>query len=304
MTDTTENPWETAASDAEWSNQANLNFSLEEQPALEEEEFASKLVRYVVNTWHACDAVVGLAMCIYGAILWQAMKHQAVVMIVGGVLLMVQSIAGTYSVYRDALFRLGLLFSAYLSILFIPVLFFLSMVSLGMRHKLASFWADHQHDLHLSDKMVNFLKTHEHSPWILLLVLCVIEGLRWISLANYRQYLLEDDELALQLVPQSPRRMKRPWWWKSTKPQDDGLGDPLLGPSWVTGNSRSFQMEDGIDRNATSTTVWKRLFGKTQSSSHNVRDDGSVDFASVQEEWASRSEQDPLWWAREEQKES
>ena len=30
----------------------------------------------------------------------------------------------------------------------------------------------------------------------------------------------------------------------------------------------------------------------------NLRDDGSVDFASVQEEWASRTEEDPVWWSR------
>ena len=32
----------------------------------------------------------------------------------------------------------------------------------------------------------------------------------------------------------------------------------------------------------------------------NLREDASVDFASVQEEWASRTEEDPYWWTREE----
>jgi len=47
---------------------------------------------------------------------------------------------------------------------------------------------------------------------------------------------------------------------------------------------------------STSWFFWKS--SPTTPFSHNPRDDGSVDFASVQEEWASRSEEDPLWWSR------
>jgi hypothetical protein len=31
----------------------------------------------------------------------------------------------------------------------------------------------------------------------------------------------------------------------------------------------------------------------------NVRDDGSVDYASLKEDWASRLEENPHWWAQE-----
>jgi hypothetical protein len=30
----------------------------------------------------------------------------------------------------------------------------------------------------------------------------------------------------------------------------------------------------------------------------NVRNDGSVDYASLNEDWASRSEEDPHWWTQ------
>ena len=105
----------------------------------------------------------------------------------------------------------------------------------------------------------------------------------------------------------------RPWWWRHSKRRihdnDDDLGDPLLSPSlphWASEHqNQSYVMHHGMTTPEQDESFWSRLrrMGPPQSSSTTPRDDGSVDFASVQEEWASRSEQDPLWWSREEEEE-
>lgn len=333
-TDTSsENPWENAASDPMWAEsqqqqeqRQTINFSLEQngpddtfgtQDEEIEEESASKLVRYLVNSWHVTDATVGLTMAIYGAVLststststssaqqpQQLPKALVGSLVILGALSMLRASAGLYSIYKDAFGRMGMLLSAYMSVVWSFLLFVLSMVSLGFRNKIPSYLKDHQKQLHLNDTIVGFFERHIHFVWITLLVLCVLEGLRWISLVNYRAFMLEEDELALQLLPQSPsRRQHKPWWWSKSNRSDDEMADPLLGggPSWATTNNRSYQMDEGLGTNS-NDSMWSALFGKRSSTNGgNARDDTSVDFASVQEEWASRSEEDPFWWSREE----
>jgi hypothetical protein len=58
-------------------------------------------------------------------------------------------------------------------------------------------------------------------------------------------------------------------------------------------------MDDGVGERE-SRGFLGGLFGRSSSSNNNPRDDGSVDYASLNEEWASRSEEDPYWWTREE----
>jgi hypothetical protein len=47
---------------------------------------------------------------------------------------------------------------------------------------------------------------------------------------------------------------------------------------------------------------WRNTTDSTGNNETDIRDDGSVGFASVQEEWASRSEDDPHWWSKEDEK--
>lgn len=310
----TENPWENAASDENW-NQANFSMdqkaaddadTFEENPA--QEEVASRIVRYLVNSWHFADTSVGLAMIVYGVILGtQGKESKALVwtlFILGGILLLRAAI-GTYSVYSDFFGRLGMLLSAYMSTVMSFVLFIVSMVSLGMRQKIAPYLSEHQAGLHLSGGIVNFLHDHVHFVWAALLICCGVEALRWISLVNYRAYLLEEDEISVQLVQQPSRRHRKPWWWSTRRNSSnlrDDLADPLLGPNWAASNNRSYQMDHGLEPGGThtSTSMWSIFGSRRAGDDGNVRDDTSVDFASVQDDWASRSEEDPLWWAREE----
>jgi hypothetical protein len=112
----------------------------------------------------------------------------------------------------------------------------------------------------------------------------------------------------------------RPWWWNhrydtnydhDNDAAPDAMHESLLfggsnnnnnnngQPGWITGvGRRSYRMDDGVG------TPIRRWFGQrevNQSNRRNDQDDESViDYASLNEEWASRSEEDPYWWTREE----
>ncbi|GKY90368.1 hypothetical protein MPSEU_000010800 [Mayamaea pseudoterrestris] len=99
---------------------------------------------------------------------------------------------------------------------------------------------------------------------------------------------------------------RRPWWWdRQQQPRassNSHMRRPLLHdqglPDWVA-NGRRLRREQQSSR-------WFRLPWRgnhVAATNDHVRDDGSVDFASVQEEWASRSEDDPHWWTKEQEEE-
>jgi hypothetical protein len=110
----------------------------------------------------------------------------------------------------------------------------------------------------------------------------------------------EDDPYA------TPRR-HRPWWWNrhnsvSRVDGDERMRESLLGnngqPRWSSSGNQSYLMDDGVG--GTPRSFLGSLFGGRRSDSSNPRDDGSVDYESLNEEWASRTEEDPYWWTREE----
>ena len=307
----TDNPWENAVDNPSWSQ---ANFSMDQKEDVEEsaernpgqEELAGRIVRYFVNLWHITDVSVGFAMLVYGLVLHTEGKAPKALMglsLALGTVLMFRAVSGMYSTYKDFCQRVGILLSAYLSSVMSVALFIASMISLGMRQSIAAYLRAHQADLHLRAPMITFVENHVHFVWATLLVCCGIEALRSISLLSYRAYLLEEDELSLQLLPQPSRRNRKPWWWSSRRNADnrpEELADPLLGPSWATANNRSYQMDHGFDSEPI-PSMWTRMFGGSRvRDNSNARDDASVDFASVQEDWASRTEEDPLWWTRDE----
>mmetsp|Transcript_11396 Transcript_11396/g.12749 ORF Transcript_11396/g.12749 Transcript_11396/m.12749 type:complete len:311 (-) Transcript_11396:113-1045(-) len=304
--ESTKNPWENAVSDHDWSR-SNLSEEQKVESSEEEsspdEEIACKIVRFLVNSWHFFDFLIGLVLLIYGVVL--KIEGNILKIIFGalvslGVVLIVRASVGTYSVYKDQYLRFGMKISAYLSSLLSLSFFVTSMISLGEKSSIVRYLDQQKQHLHLPDSVTLFLKNNIHFIWISLLVLCGLEAIRWISLLNYREYLLEDDALSVQLMPLTSVRNRKPWWWKRQNTihnQVNDLNDPLLGPSWTVANSQSYQMDEGLDQANKGNSLWSKLFEK-----RNLRDDASVDFASVQEDWASKSEEDPLWWTREEGK--
>jgi hypothetical protein len=104
------------------------------------------------------------------------------------------------------------------------------------------------------------------------------------------------------------RATRRPWWWQSSS-----SGNITRGATDSEGRAGC---DNGPDRNDSEDGWfgWVRRQGRKPNpsttaaprlsffrSTHNFRDDGSVDFASVQEDWMNRSMEDPHWWSRDEQ---
>jgi hypothetical protein len=85
----------------------------------------------------------------------------------------------------------------------------------------------------------------------------------------------------------------RPWWWQQTQHHADSSRG---GHEGSAEEPSSFWHDD---RRWFSWLRRKRHCSPS-SGSNNPRDDGSVDFASVQEEWLNRSMEDPFWWSRDE----
>ncbi|KAG7369074.1 hypothetical protein IV203_031817 [Nitzschia inconspicua] len=104
-------------------------------------------------------------------------------------------------------------------------------------------------------------------------------------------------------------RRHRPWWWNhrsggGNRGDDTAMHESLLGnngqPGWTASGGQSYLMDDGVGT-PTSRRFLGGWFGfRGGNDNSNPRDDGSVDYASLNEEWASRSEEDPYWWTREE----
>jgi hypothetical protein len=103
------------------------------------------------------------------------------------------------------------------------------------------------------------------------------------------------------------RATRRPWWWQSSSSGNINRG--------ATDSDGRDGCDNGPDRgeNEGGWFGWVRRQGRKPNpsataprlsffrSTHNFRDDGSVDFASVQEDWMNRSMEDPHWWSRDEE---
>jgi len=153
-------------------------------------------------------------------------------------------------------------------------------------------------------QLLQFCK--EKYIWFVLLTWSILECARWQLFQSYRRQLIRRDDSETEIT--TPRRTARPWWWSLT-PRRVSLSDPLLDddiPQWVSDGRQAYHQHSGVSpqrrrrrrqQNDHGGRSWLFFWQKAD----NGRDDGSVDFASVQEEWASRSEEDPLWWTREEE---
>jgi hypothetical protein len=137
-----------------------------------------------------------------------------------------------------------------------------------------------------------------------LLIVGIIEGIRYIWI---RTWMHEEATTIRDVLNQSEiteqRRRQSPWWWGSR----DGHHERLLplssaGPHWSSGDGNGYHMDHGVgtpERTNTSSSSWWP-FRRRRDSDVNLRDDASVEYASLNEDWASRSQEDPFWWTREE----
>ncbi|CAJ1954850.1 unnamed protein product [Cylindrotheca closterium] len=138
------------------------------------------------------------------------------------------------------------------------------------------------------------------------LVFAAMEVLLFCFLRHCYASELEDIQDAENLSRYTSRAAGRsPWWWSGgggrnhrRRDNSDNLEEPLLfgQPSWTNRTSNNYQVRDGVNASSSSSSWWPFSRGV---SGQNARDDGSVDYASLNEDWASRSEADPTWWSRD-----
>ena len=223
----------------------------------------------LVRVWHIVDGLVlGVVLCFYG---W------SVPIVLGRVLLL---LLGTIRIVRFGLICITpttkLTIGWCLACTVIYVL--LALVSLGMKSKMIHYIVTHESELHIGPNIGHFLEHHTHTIWIMLLAAAVLE----LALAYTR--INKQNDLALSTLQEQLR----------TTPG---------GPPWANHTRSNPRVDVAVDQEGIQRTAARnrRLFSNwfnTPSQPTDLRDDGSVDFSSVQDEWASRSEEDPFWWTK------
>lgn len=129
-----------------------------------------------------------------------------------------------------------------------------------------------------------------------------LELLQWLILIRFHYLDMEANELIS--LRRQHNRSNSPWWLQRS-PRRSNVDEPLLNgqPAWTSNNySRDYSINEGISRS--SSSWWP--FGRSSNNNNNTtqgRDDGSVEYASLNEDWASRSEADPFWWTNEDDEE-
>ena len=299
------NPWSEAAGSPK--NTVSTPLTAHQRHTQEEISCFLSTLQSLVRVWHVLDGLVGLILTLYGCILIPTHLIFPIFLTLGmGILLLVRSFAGLSGLNSDALDRFGLrLSSVYLSPFLAFEYLILSFLCMGNHAILVDYIQNHASQLHFSTQVVSFVETHHHALWVVLLVSAIMELIRWWTVPILQAWLLQLDtslgspDIELLYTPN-----RKPWWWQQQRQQrlsrredENGLHDALLEqPHWAQqhNHSRNYSIHDGISQHDTS--FWSRWFG----SSPRDNDDESVDFASVQEEWASKSQEDPFWWSREE----
>jgi hypothetical protein len=158
---------------------------------------------------------------------------------------------------------------------------------------------------------------------LLLFALAVVEGIRYIWI---RTWMHEEESMERDVLNQSEmtgitsrRSSSQPWWWRNNNGERrSSLASPLLSggggsgsgssgrPHWSSGERETgYHMDSGVgtpvgnNNSGSGSGSWWPFGRRRGNTGEDLRDDGSVDYASLNEDWASRSEEDPFWWTQE-----
>jgi hypothetical protein len=246
---------------------------------------------------HLLDIIIALSCLVYGAF-WK--NGQAKQQHKEPILLMVwASLVALRAFFGLTNTKCGWSASGYLALILATAYFIISMICLGMKKKsLESF-------IYVQPWMVKFLGMHENTIWATFLGLSLWECIRWALVNHYLQQEREQEDhqallaqgTAAPNTSMTSNAQRRPWWWnKNDSNQGTSISEPLLdnsnNPNWTHTGAGDYHMDDGVGEPTLRRSVWWPW-------SRNLRDDASVDYASLNEDWASRSEEDPLWWTKE-----
>jgi hypothetical protein len=272
-------------------------------------------LRSAVKLWHVLDGVVGFSLTIYGLSIIPSHLFLPLFLNLGmGVVLLIRSMAGLSGLHSDLMTRCGLRVSgAYLSPVFGLVFFVFSCCCMGNHAVLIEYLNKYHSQLHFLPQFVTWLQQHHHALWVAFLISTLSEGIRWRLVPRLQQMLVDIDTHLDNNIPNTPTSpSKTPWWWQHhhyrNSDRNIDLDDPLLPhhhhhhhhegePPWVHAHNNSYSIHDGTSPQQ-DNSFWSKLF----RSPHKTRID-ELSFQSVQEEWASKSQEDPFWWSRDEEEE-
>ena len=250
-----------------------------------------------LQVWHLLDVVLGGCITLYGALIsaQTSVETIAVVLVLAvGILVLARGLGGACALWTESTCqRFGLTVSAGTS----PILAGIWLVLMGINFIAAGHVQTYiaKHKL-LWGPLQKWEASHKGTLTLLLLAAFVLECVRW-QLVQRLQRKLEsleatEDARERELADRRTRLPDRPWWWRrgsNALDHTDPLTDSLLP---VSG--------DPAHSNTTAQHPAWSFFGRRQRNNNHLREDASVSFASVQEEWASRAEEDPYWWSRDE----
>jgi hypothetical protein len=314
------NPWENAANDSaffvhEYEEQLLVNTTGDESLLSSRRSNMSCGTKWLL-LMHVADVLCGMGLVVYAYLRFQEEYHDLFMSICAYVLAGVWTSRGVLVVLfsssnTSCALRCSGTLSLVLMILYSSVSALAAMDPLIIYHRVP--------DLPLGIR--SYL-------WSLWLVVAAWECLRW-ALLSKRQDRHDEQEQEEQEDPTradysysyDSHARRRPWWWKGMTTnananananhqfhsQRDSLDTPLIdeggGPHsnnsrhrhpWASSNSRNFSMDHGIHNSPRQKSWWPF------SSSRQEDDNASVDeYASINEDWASKSEEDPFWWTKE-----
>lgn len=251
-----------------------------------------------LKLWHGIDIIVGFSILLYGSLLSShntSVETLTIVVVIGvGILVTVRALSGTLALRTESTCqRVGLTLSSGTSPVLASTWFVLMCIQLIAPGHVQNYM---QHHKLLWTSLQHWEVGHKGTVTLLFLGAFFLECVRWylVQSLSWKLDSLEAQEDARERATAERRnRMPaRPWWWRrhsqnnANLDPNDPLTDSLLP---ITAD----QQEGGETNNHPS---WS-FFGRRNHNS--TREDASVSFASVQDEWASRSEEDPYWWSRE-----
>lgn len=235
-----------------------------------------------LQLWHLIDVFVGTSIILYGSFV--SVSTIAVAFILGvGILMLFRALCGMLALStQNTCHRCGLPVSAGTSPILACTWILVAAINLIFPGHVRHYLEEHQL---LWSFLQKWAGSHTQTLSLMFLGAFLLECARWQLVQSLHRKLISleaaEDARARSRSDLRNRLANRPWWFArgSAAANDGSMSEPLLTPrAWT-------------------------LLGRPQRTrgggGQNLRDDASVDFASVQDEWAGRAEEDPHWWSRD-----
>jgi hypothetical protein len=334
-----DNPWATVVDDATQEqdtavqgnsirNRNNLNNPPYLAAAMDEDGMMIQLLDIFIQICLCFDATLGVFWVVWGSLLHHRHYHEedddhvtllvVICCLFVGTLLIIRSIAvvtGLFCPPEYACQRQGVVVAGYLSVGLAVICSIIALTGLIAPHTVRHYLTTHPLDLTAHQITWLFVTHYQGSVVLTPALLALLEAVKYPLYKIFHHTLLiwddQDERLETQaLVRREAARGGRPWWWQH-HPNVSNVSrhNGRHGGGNNNNTSLTEALLEGEANNDTPTQRRRRRFilwpfGNGNSNyDPNLRNrhgsSDSIDFASVQSEWASRTAEDPVWWSRE-----